>query len=196
MTNIDRLSFRGAALLMGFCALGALGATGCVTTPTDGEALPSAVSLKNFQGYSLTPSAAVVVQAFNHKTSQWETIGQGTSSATVSIAANTAGQNPELYAFSVSARVANESNPSTFCRWRSFDPNCANLTLADLGSCDFAKVRVQVGGLNALTYTAQGDDCIQQEMSSGTNAVQAAINCQSDNSPNITLSAAPGGCIF
>lgn len=182
--------------MVGLFALTAFGALGCLTSPTDGTALSTPDASKTFQGYSLTAGAAVAVQAFNYKTQQWDTIGTGTASNTVSIAANTAGNNPELYAFSVAARVANASDPRTTCHWRNFDQQCDSVPLANVGVCDFAKVRVQVGGFNALTFTDTGDDCVQQELAQGENAVNAAINCQSPNSPQVTLTPRPGTCIF
>lgn len=196
MTKTARLSTRGVAFSTGVLALTALGAFGCVTSPTDGTALSAPDALKTYQGYSLTAGATVLVQALNYKTNQWETIGTGTASNTVSIAENTAGNNPELYAFSVSARVATASNPNSACRFRKFDSNCQARPLAELGSCDVANVRLQVGGFNALTFTDQGDDCVQQELANGENAVNAAIHCQSDNSPVLRMSARPGPCIL
>jgi hypothetical protein len=104
--------------------------------------------------------------------------------------------NPELYAFSVAARVANASDPRTACHGRNFDQPCESVPLASLGVGDFARVRVQVGGFNALTFTDTGDECIPQELVQGENAVTAAINCRSPNTPQLTLTPRPGTCIF
>ncbi|WP_437682335.1 hypothetical protein [Sorangium sp. So ce131] len=196
MTMIDRLSPRGVALTAGLIALSALGPSACVTTPTDGAALASPVASTTIQGYSLTASAPVVVQALNYKTGQWDTIGQGTASPTVTIPQNTAGQNPALYAFSVTASVASASDPRTFCRWINYDSSCDTATIADIGACDFAKVRVQVGGFNALTFYSDGSTCVQQEMAAGANAVNAAISCQSNESPVLTLRSTTDICIL
>lgn len=193
---MNRPSLRGVTLTTGLFALVALGALGCVTSPTDGTALPTPDASRTYQGYSISKGAAVVVQALNYKTNQWETIGSGTASNTVSVAENTAGNNPELFAFSVTARVATASNPNSLCRWLKSDPNCQTRTLDSINACNTAQVRVQVGGLNALTFTDQGDECIQQEIASGSTAVSAAIECASNNSPVIFLSPRQEACIF
>ena len=168
-----------------FVAVFGLGviANGCVTTETTRvEEYDSIVAI---DGYLFTASDQFAVEAFNFQTGQWEELATGQSAATPSIPANTIEDNPDMFSYHADVQIATFDDAASFCRWGGacrIPPRDACLPPA--------KLRVVSGGQPLQTFGPPGPPsmsiCMGRELQNRS-FVQAAIACQSENSPELTV---------
>jgi hypothetical protein len=158
----------------------------CVTRPTNHSFVATYDQQIPIDGYLLTANQGFVVEALNQATGVWEAIGSGQSSATPTLPAGSIVDNPDLYGYSATVRIASANQPATFCRW---SVSCAEPPPPD--ACEFslsAQIRVRTGEQFPITFEAGYQTCMAQEIGQGRSFVQAAIACQSDAAPALTVS--------
>ena len=150
----------------------------CVTSPTTPTTLSSQFATTTFTGYAITPSAPVEVLVFNFRTNGWDVAATTTASATPTVPANTVGDNPDLYSWSVPAAIATLGDPNSYYHWNAAGKETPAV-------CDVAQARVTAGGFNAYTFGPGGANCVADDIRAGDNLVVAVQDCSS-----------PGGLIM
>jgi hypothetical protein len=156
-----------------FLSIPAVLATACVLSPTDGDTLTSQHDLLDFTGGAAAAGNAISVEAWNHTTGEFESVGGTTTS---------------------SSRLSSE--PDMF-RWSVPGVDLADrhwvLPGADCTSSGIARLRVleQRGTqrVQLFTFDAGGQACLAEEIGDGTHPVGAGNICRTGE--QIVLHAPP-----
>ncbi len=180
----------GSKLVVAGLVAGFIMSSGCVTSPTNPWQVFAYDSQVRFEGYALVAGDTMTVEMRNQNTGLWETIATTTAATTPTLPANVLNGNPDLYAWSVTAALAQQGVPATYCRW---SPTCAEppTPVPCEGPFPVAYARVREGAYNALTFDRSWESdwtvCFNAEINAGTPFVQAAINCASPQSPVLSF---------
>lgn len=191
-------------LLVVWAVIGA--ASGCVTTPFNEQTIGGRTDPVAFSGYASAPDALIELGAIDVSGAH-SVFATARSSKTVSLAAGTVGDNMDLYAWSVTSKVA---SADTLGRWRPvygdcgavdghctpYDggyicskifPSCypsyyvATLTITERG----ARLR------NLATFDQGGNTCVMDELTRGEPLTRAVSTCMSPDWPYLHLRANP-----
>jgi hypothetical protein len=151
----------------------ALAAPACVTDPVDGRRLSSRDQVITIQGLYNAPSKTLTVEAFDFVANGWRTVGSATSATTPLVAANTFGNNPDLFLYTTSVQAG--KTPEEFdARW--------------LPATGYAKLRVREGNFVPYASEAQGPNgelrgvgCVIEEADPGDDFFSTAFDCGFDD---------------
>jgi hypothetical protein len=143
----------------------------CVIDPADGKMLDSYDQQITVQGLYNAPAQAITVEAFDFVNNAWLPVGSATSGAAPTVAANTFGNNPNLYYYATQVRVG--TTPQELAaRWAG----------------NHAKLRVRAG--NFFLYgsettgpdgTPRGVPCVVNTSKPGADFYNTAYNCGFDD---------------
>jgi hypothetical protein len=142
--------------------------------PVDGARVSTRSSPIAFNGYYTSASAAVTVQALNTATNAWDTIGNATSSATISL---TTDDDIELYSW-----------------------NAGNIVLPNVywtagNGGHYARVRAQVGSFTLLRMTANLEGCFNGGINIGRLQDESCFSWRNETRVYTNnYSVAPVGC--
>jgi hypothetical protein len=157
----------------------------CVTAPTDDGRIAHYDTPIKFQGFASKPNSAVIVKVKNQSTGDWELLATATSLASPTVAAGTyTTDNPNLYAWSVTAAISSAENAAGLCRW---SPSCsppgkvegdfrATLQIEEPGG-DFTQ--------QLVTFDQEGLNCITDKTRAGMAFLLAAGQCRSQHYPDL-----------
>lgn len=158
------------------CILFAVAA--CTTGPSHQQEIISTQDPIPFTGYTLSPGSRLHVDALNQATGAWETVATTISSSTVSIAENSWGGNPPLYAWNAQVPAASGCY---------YTPTC-QLPTGNSYGVSTLHLRVQDSdGSNLLTFTSDFGSCMGQRINAGRPFTGAATDCVSWTYPEIQL---------
>jgi hypothetical protein len=165
--------------------------------PYDQMTIDHASADVTFAGLASKPNASIRVEVYDLVSRRFVLLATATAEGAPILAENTFGGNPALYAWSVSAPIAQPSNrDQALRRWEpvpcedtivrpadgdtgaSSSPLCAALYRAQLQA-------KEVGGdlETLMTFPRTGISCVSTKVGNGANFFAASVACQSSRSP-------------
>lgn len=157
----------------------------CMTSHPD-LAEPASMGPTTFGGYSQTAGQSVRVRAFNYATQQWVTVATAVASTWPDIPAQVWGDNPNLYAWSVTTPIATAADPMGRC---FLNASCA--PREGTPGTSTARLMFEEGSASSpyrhVVFDERWSSCIGQRMATGQSFNAAAYDCRAPSYPELRL---------